>query len=276
MPAAIDAQSGRHLDTTCLLLESELPTVVTKWHPATKLLLLAALLLVPYLLWTSGDDTAPAVAASVSRPQPAEAGGGQPPPVGATPTAFVLPPLERLTAVVERPLFSPTRRMPVLADAVTDEAAPAEASPPVAAGPAEPAVRFFGTARQGGQAAALVTFPPTSKVGRLVPGDRVGEWEVLSVERTRLVLRLGGEQRTFEIFGAGAHVAARPPAAAAAKPPRHGIIRPADGAAGHRPPRAAAVPSPPDPAADAQDGTDEAPPDADTPDDGSQDDPSQP
>lgn len=198
---------------------------MTKWHPATKLLLLAALLVVPYLLWTSGDDTAPAVAASVTRPETAAA--GEPPaPVDASSTAFVLPPLERLTAVVERPLFSPTRRMPVLTAAVETEAASVEAPVPVAAGPAEPAVRFFGTARQDGRAAALVTFPGTAKVGRLLPGDHVGDWQVLTVDRDRLVLGLGDEQRAFQLFGAGARVAARPPAGAGSKdpaPPEDGL-----------------------------------------------------
>jgi hypothetical protein len=192
---------------------------VTTWHPATKLLLLAALLLLPYLLWTSGEDTPPAVAASVARPVPAVAAVETPKPVDHGPSAFVLPPLERLTAVVERPLFSPTRRMPVLATAVEPEALPTEAPEPITAGPAEPDVRFFGTAREDGEAAALVTFPGTTKVGRLRPGDQVGEWQVLSVERNRLVLGLGEEQRAYELFGAGSRVAARPPSAPAAVPP---------------------------------------------------------
>ena len=131
----------------------------------------------------------------------------------------MLPPLERLTAVVERPLFSPTRRMPVQTAAVEVEAAPVESSAPMAAGPAEPEVRFFGTARQDGKAAALVTFPGTAKVGRLLPGDHVGDWQVLTVERNRLVLGLGDEQRAFQLFGAGARVAARPPARAGSKDP---------------------------------------------------------
>jgi len=218
-PAAIDARLGRHLDTTCLFLERELPTLVTKWHPATKLLLLAALLLVPYLFWTNGEDAAPALVASRPRPAPAVTAGEPASAIDPAPTTFVLPPLERLTAVVERPLFSPTRRMPVLTAAVETEATPIVASAPVAAGPAEPQVRFFGTARENGEAAALVTFPGTTKIGRLRPGDQVGEWQVLTVERDRLVLGLGEEQRSYELFGAGARVAPRPPAAAEAATP---------------------------------------------------------
>ena len=57
--------------------------------------------------------------------------------------------------------------------------------------------------RQGGTAAALVTYPATAEVARLRLGDAVGEWQVISVERNRLELGLGEERRSFEIFGAG-------------------------------------------------------------------------
>ena len=187
---------------------------MTKWHPATKLLTLAALLVLPYLLWTAGADQAPVVAASVERAAPTEAelAALEPPPA-----QFVLPPLERFTAVVVRPLFSPTRRMPPT-PVVSEPDAPAPiAEAPAAEGPAEPELRFFGTVRQGGTAAALVTYPATAEVARLRLGDAVGEWQVISVDRNRLELGLGDERRTFEIFGAGMRgTPADPPSPAAA------------------------------------------------------------
>jgi general secretion pathway protein N len=185
---------------------------VTKWHPATKFLVAAALLFVPYLLWTRSEEPPPAVAASVTRAVPSE-----PTPAAEQPPApFVLPPLEAFTAVVERPLFSPTRRMPnppPEVDTPVAEAPAAESS-----GPAEPELRFFGTVTRDGSAAALVTFPSTSEVARLRPGDMVGDWQVLSVERDRLELGLGEERRTFEIFGAGARGVPAPPAESEPKP----------------------------------------------------------
>jgi general secretion pathway protein N len=189
----------------------------TKWHPATKLLLLGSLLVVPYLLWTR-QDAGTGVAAPTARDAgtvAAAAAVAEPPPAALEP--YALPPLERFAAVVERPLFSPTRRMPPLAEpAAEPQAEPESAPPPVAApaGPEEPELRFFGTVRQGDRAAALVTFPATNAVARLAPGDRVGAWEVLEVERNRLVLGLGEERRSFQIFGPGAPT----PAAAAAAP----------------------------------------------------------
>jgi hypothetical protein len=187
---------------------------VTTWHPATKLLLIAGALAVPYLLWTQPEDETVAavpagrVAADAAAEQAARAGQGAVPP-----KPFILPPLERFTAVVERPLFSPTRRMPPIAEPPDEAPASAAADQAPLAGPTgpeEPDLRFFGTVRQGGKAAALVTYPATSEVARLSPGDRVGKWQVLEVDGNRLVLGQGGEQRSFEIFGASLRGAAAP------------------------------------------------------------------
>jgi general secretion pathway protein N len=187
---------------------------VTKWHPATKLLLIAGALAVPYLLWTQPEDEpVAAVPAGLAAADPAPEQAARTDQAAVPEKPFILPPLERFTAVVERPLFSPTRRMPPIAE--PPDEAPASAAPeeaPVAgpSGPEEPDVRFFGTVRQGGKAAALVTFPSTSEVARLAPGDRVGAWEVLEVDGNRLVLGQGDEQRSFEIFGASLRGAAAP------------------------------------------------------------------
>jgi general secretion pathway protein N len=171
---------------------------VTKWHPATKLLVAAALLFVPYLLWTRSEEPPPAVAASVTRTEPNDQAAAAEEP----PAPFVLPPLEAFTAVVERPLFSPSRRMPAPPPEVDTPVAEAPVAEP--GGPSEPELRFFGTVTQDGTAAALVTFPATAEVARLQPGDMVGEWRVVSVERDRLDLALGDEHRSYEIFGVGA------------------------------------------------------------------------
>jgi hypothetical protein len=178
---------------------------VSKWHPATKLLIAAALLVVPYLLWTQSEEAPDTVAASVARAAPSD-----PVPAREEPPApFVLPPLEAFTAVVERPLFSPTRRMPNPPPEVDTPVAEAPLAEP--GGPAEPELRFFGTVSQDGTAAALVTFPATAEVARLRPGDMVGDWQVTSVARDRLDLALGDEHRSYEIFGVGARGMPAPP-----------------------------------------------------------------
>ncbi|MFO1071220.1 MAG: hypothetical protein U1E17_00595 [Geminicoccaceae bacterium] len=174
-----------------------------RWHPATKLLMGAALLVVPYLWWTSEPDSG-AVPATGPAGTPSAAAVGAPAPSLAP---YVLPPLEHFTAVVERPLFSPTRRMPPLPEPSSEpQSEPAEtpADTPAPSGPAEPELRFFGTVRDRGQMAALVTFPSTNAVARLAPGDKVGAWEVIEVGRDRLVLGTGEERRSFAIFGPNA------------------------------------------------------------------------
>ena len=94
-----------------------------RWHPATKLLMGAALLVVPYLWWTSEPDSG-AVPATGPAGTPSAAAVGAPAPSLAP---YVLPPLEHFTAVVERPLFSPTRRMPPLPEPSSEpQSEPAE------------------------------------------------------------------------------------------------------------------------------------------------------
>lgn len=242
-------------------------TASTKWHPATKLLLAAGALAVPYLLWTQ-PETAPAPAAPAAEAPVADAPGGptqgQP---GAAPALYVMPPLERFTAVVERPLFSPTRRMPAIPEPPPEQpASVAEAAPAGPSGPEEPDLRFFGTVRQGDRSAALVTFPSTSEVARLVPGDHVGPWAVVEVERNRLVLAIGEERRSFEIFGASLR---QPPTEATApKPPRARERGPEAGAAGGRAAaaRGQAEEAAPEPDAAGVDGAEgDVPPDAEMP-----------
>lgn len=181
---------------------------MTNWHPATKALALLALLVLPYLLWTGSDESTTPVVASVARAVTSDsAAAGAPTP----PAAFELPPLEKLSEIVERPLFSPTRRMPLPPPRVASSTGPAATEAPAVSGPAEPELRFFGTVRHAGTAAALVTYPGTAQVARLEPGDQVGDWRVLSVDGNHLELGLGEKRRSFEIFASGTHGATGAP-----------------------------------------------------------------
>ena len=77
---------------------------MTTWHPATKLLLLAAVLAVPYLLLTRPDTPA---AVAVRAVQPAEADQaskpGEDPFTATSVVPYALPPLEQFAAVVAAP-----------------------------------------------------------------------------------------------------------------------------------------------------------------------------
>lgn len=195
---------------------------MTTWHPATKLLLLAAVLAVPYLLLTR-PETPAAVAARAVPTDTAPSEPVEDPDSAVSVVPYALPPLEQFTAVVERPLFSPTRRMPPPEEPEVAEA-PTTAAPVVRreTGPAEPELHFFGTIRQAGKVAALVSFPDTGAVARLIPGETVGDWVVLQVQRDRLVLGLGDQRRSYEIF------ASPRPAAAAAREAADGGDKSAD------------------------------------------------
>lgn len=158
-----------------------------RWHPATRLLVGVAVLALPYLAWTSFAET-PAPAAGVVAP-PAEGDAPQPGQEPAeAPLIQRLPPLERFAAMIERPLFSPTRRPePVGIPAPSDDGA---ADPGlVATGPDEPGIRFVGTVGQGGSMTAVVIRADSGDALRLATGDRIEGWEVAEVTTSELVLR---------------------------------------------------------------------------------------
>ena len=181
-----------------------------RWSPVTKIAILGAAIAVPYLLWTSPESDPVAVARPPARAAE-DAGTGPAGTAAAAPAEAArrraLPPLQAFAAVVERPLFAPTRRFvrPVDPQAPEPEAAAEveEAPPePEAAGPERPDLRFFGTVRQGGKMAALVT--GESGVERLRVGDTVGDWQVTEVTGDRLVLAHEDEKLAYERFGKAA------------------------------------------------------------------------
>lgn len=158
-----------------------------RWHPATRLLVGVAILAVPYLAWTSFAET----------PAPA-AGAVAPPPEGHLPQpdqepaqeALIqrLPPLERFAEMVERPLFSPTRRPEPLGTVAPSDDGSADPVP-VATGPDEPGIRFVGTVGQSGSMTAVVIRADGGEALRLATGDRIEGWEVAEVTTSELVLR---------------------------------------------------------------------------------------
>jgi hypothetical protein len=187
--------------------------MMTRWHPATKLLVLLAAVAIPYLLWTSSDGASPAVAqagrtgeTSATAVAAAAAASAEVAAEAAAVAAErrVLPPLQTFAAAVERPLFTPTRRLvrPVEAPP-PDEPAPEEEPEVAEAGPPEigrPELRFFGTIRQRGRVTALVTREGEPAMEQLAVGDEVEGWQVEEVTRNRLVLARDGREEAYAIF----------------------------------------------------------------------------
>jgi hypothetical protein len=171
-----------------------------RWHPATKLLVAVGLVAIPYLAWTSLGE-APAAVTVSQRPAVAVAPAVASPQVPGEVTLARLPPVEQFTAMVERPLFSPSRRPGMAPEA---ELAGAELQGPEPEPAAEvsglPEVRFVGTIGQGGAMTALVVPEGHHDAVKLRVGDEVAGWRVHSVTASQLVIEQDGERLVLTIL----------------------------------------------------------------------------
>jgi hypothetical protein len=112
-------------------------------------------------------------------------------------TAMSQPPIDAYSVVLERPLFSPTRRPPEplppeppLVPELAHSAAP-EAPPP----PLEPAFLLVGTVVDRSARIALVRSLNNGQVIQLREGQEVEGWTVLLVEADRAFFRNSGVER---------------------------------------------------------------------------------
>ena len=124
-------------------------------------------------------------------------GADAPAPVQDSPgTAFSNPlaaqPQERLSATVDRPLFSPSRRPP--------PRPVAQAPEPTAPPPPPPDLVLSGIVMDGESARAVVRVGAEKKVVRAQIGDDIGGWTVSQIEGRKLVLSLDGRFVTFTLF----------------------------------------------------------------------------
>jgi general secretion pathway protein N len=100
--------------------------------------------------------------------------------------------LERLSATVDRPLFSPNRRPP---------APPAAPTPQLLAPPAPPPdLVLSGIVTDGERARAVVLVGGEKKILRAQIGDEIDGWTVFQIEGRRLVLSRDGRFVTFTLF----------------------------------------------------------------------------
>jgi hypothetical protein len=99
--------------------------------------------------------------------------------------------LERLSATVDRPLFSPSRRPP---------ASPVAKAPEPLAPPAPPDLVLSGIVMDGERALAVVRVGAEKKILHAQLGDDIGGWTVSQIEGRRLVLSLDGRFATFTLF----------------------------------------------------------------------------
>lgn len=178
--------------------------MIKRLHPLTKLLLLVGLVAIPYLWWTGTSEVEGVAQATrgAALGEPTDDAGQ------ADAVRRTLPPLQSFAAVVERPLFTPTRRLVRPVEVMPEE--PPEQEPTVEEPEPEPALgepelRFFGTVRQRGRTTALVTREGEASMEQLAIGDLVEDaWEVVRIGRDELVLAYDGREARYRIFVTGA------------------------------------------------------------------------
>ena len=105
--------------------------------------------------------------------------------------------LDQLSTILDRPLFSPSRRPP----------APPPAPPPIvqaveppAPPPPPPNLVLFGVVMDGEGARAVVRAGADKKLVRAQIGDEIDGWKVSQIEGRKVVLSLDGRFATFTLF----------------------------------------------------------------------------
>jgi hypothetical protein len=176
---------------------------MSTWHPLSKIVVACGTLAIGWLA-LSGPSQAPAtVGAARWRPATESERPATDPALGAIARLaqrLDLPPRENFDAVLERPLFSPTRRprtMPAPLVPVAAEPQFAAASKPE---PDEPPFRLVGTVSRRGSSEALVTLGGSGELVRLEAGGELEGWVVNGIGPDHLEVERDGTRRRLEIL----------------------------------------------------------------------------
>jgi hypothetical protein len=101
--------------------------------------------------------------------------------------------MERLSAIVDRPLFSPSRRRAPTPPVGLDPEPRVPLPPP-------PSLVLSGVVMDGESARVVVLVGAERRVLRAQIGDEIGGWTVSQIEGRKLVLSLDGRFATFTLF----------------------------------------------------------------------------
>lgn len=110
---------------------------------------------------------------------------------------------QSLSAIVERPLFNPTRApAPAPPPAPVEEAPPVQvADPVVAAAPVNPEdFTFIAVASGDGERTAVLRWNPTGEVFHLRKGEAMLEWQVASIGARDVKLERGDQSLDLKLF----------------------------------------------------------------------------
>ncbi len=125
----------------------------------------------------------------VGAPEPVEAAGGQAPPLSDLPAepSFVMAPAESFSAILERPLFSPTRRPP------------AEGTVTIETGEPELEVTVVGIIISSEEQIAIIKPKGGSQFVRLSEGDSFQGWILETIEPDRITFQRGDIEEHIEL-----------------------------------------------------------------------------
>ena len=104
-------------------------------------------------------------------------------------------PLDQLSTILGRPLFSPSRRPPAPPPPPVVQA-PAPPAPP----PPPPDLVLLGVVMDGEGARAVVRAGADKKILRAQIGNDIEGWKVSQIEGRKVVLSLDGRFATFKLF----------------------------------------------------------------------------
>jgi hypothetical protein len=120
--------------------------------------------------------------------------GADPSTMQATPSnPLAAQTMERLSAIVDRPLFSPSRHVASTPQTSRDLEPRTPPTPP-------PNLVFSGVVMDGASAHVVVQVGPEKKIIRAQVGDEIGGWTVSGILGRKLVLTLDGRFATFTLF----------------------------------------------------------------------------
>jgi hypothetical protein len=102
-------------------------------------------------------------------------------------------PLDQLSTILDRPLFSPSRRPPA-------PPPPSVVRAPTSPVPPPPNLVLFGVVMDGEGARAIVRAGADKKLVRAQIGDEIDGWKVSQIEGRKVVLSLDGRFATFKLF----------------------------------------------------------------------------
>ena len=138
-----------------------------------------------FLLWSAAEPGAVAIAQAPDLPAAAPSN-----PVAAQS-------LDLLSTILDRPLFSPSRRPPAPPPAPS---LVVQAAEPPAPPPPPPNLVLFGVVMDGEGARAVVRAGADKKLVRAQIGDEIDGWKVSHIEGRKVVLSLDGRFATFTLF----------------------------------------------------------------------------